>query len=125
MVPNTTFDARPMTIVNELIPIVHCFSVWKIWEELDLKAKFVALLGTTFLPQTLHRGLDQKNTIPIVGSFSVCKIWAGVESSSHLRPPPHQNNCFLKPHKPISVVQSTAVFELCKALNLAVKLAHQ
>ncbi|GFY30410.1 hypothetical protein TNCV_4066601 [Trichonephila clavipes] len=41
----------------------------------------------------------------------------GVESCCHLRQPTHKNNCFLKPHKLIPMVQSTAVSELCKALN--------
>ncbi|GFS38074.1 hypothetical protein TNIN_390451 [Trichonephila inaurata madagascariensis] len=47
VVPHTTLDAQLVAIVNELIPIVHCFTVWKICE-----AKFVQLPGTTAFPRT-------------------------------------------------------------------------
>ncbi|GFY48559.1 hypothetical protein TNIN_185701 [Trichonephila inaurata madagascariensis] len=59
VVPDNTFDVQPVTTVNELIPIVHSFTVWKICEALDLKAKFVALPETTVLPRTPNGGVDQ------------------------------------------------------------------
>ncbi|GFX79732.1 hypothetical protein TNCV_2746511 [Trichonephila clavipes] len=72
--PDSTLGAPSVTTVNELIPIVHCFTVWKICEALDLKAKFVPLPGTTALPRTPHRGVDQTTIAPVVASFSVWKI---------------------------------------------------
>ncbi|GFS34172.1 hypothetical protein TNIN_222181 [Trichonephila inaurata madagascariensis] len=75
VVPDTTFDAPPVTTVNELIPIVHSFTVWKICEALDLKAKFVALPGTTVLPRTPQGGVGQTTTIPVV-DHSLCGSFA-------------------------------------------------
>ncbi|GFY58758.1 hypothetical protein TNIN_421861 [Trichonephila inaurata madagascariensis] len=68
--PNT-LHAQPVTTVNEIIPIVHCFTFWKICETLDLKASFAPESGTTVLPRTPHRGVNQTTTTPVVGSFSV------------------------------------------------------
>ncbi|GFY58316.1 hypothetical protein TNIN_323921 [Trichonephila inaurata madagascariensis] len=125
IVPDTSLDAQPVTTVNELIPIVHSFPVWKISVALDLKAKFVPLPGTTVLPRTLHRGVDQTTTVPVVGSFSVWKICQALDLPATYDPQLIRTTVFRKPHKPIPVVQSTAVFELCKALNLTVKLVPQ
>ncbi|GFS37436.1 hypothetical protein TNIN_416801 [Trichonephila inaurata madagascariensis] len=66
VVPDSTLDAQPVTTEEEFIPTVHCFTVWKMCEALDLKAKFVPLPGTTVLPRTPHRGLDQTITVPVV-----------------------------------------------------------
>ncbi|GFY72466.1 hypothetical protein TNIN_477761 [Trichonephila inaurata madagascariensis] len=77
VVPDSTLDAQPVTTGDELITTVHCFTVWKMCEAIDLKAKFVPLPGTTVLLRTPHRGLDQTTTVPVVGSFSLWKIcWA-------------------------------------------------
>ncbi|GFU00224.1 hypothetical protein TNCV_801931 [Trichonephila clavipes] len=57
--PDSTLGAPSVTTVNELIPIVRCFTVWKICEAFDLKAEFVPLPGTTTLPRTPRRGVDQ------------------------------------------------------------------
>ncbi|GFY42702.1 hypothetical protein TNIN_147611 [Trichonephila inaurata madagascariensis] len=46
-VVSDTTAAEHVITVDERIPIVHCFTVWKICETLDLKAKFVPLPGTT------------------------------------------------------------------------------
>ncbi|GFS44682.1 hypothetical protein TNIN_93801, partial [Trichonephila inaurata madagascariensis] len=54
-----TTASEPVTTVDERIQIVHCFTVWKTCEALDLKAKFVPLPGTTVLIRTPHRGVDQ------------------------------------------------------------------
>ncbi|GFU56306.1 hypothetical protein TNCV_582401 [Trichonephila clavipes] len=123
IVLDTTPDAQPVTTVSKLIPIVHCFTVWKIYEALDLKAKFVPLPGTTVLPRTPHRGVDQTTTVPVVGSFSVWKICQALDLPATYNPQLIRTTVFRKPHKPIPVVQSNDVFKLCKALNLKVKLA--
>ncbi|GFY40918.1 hypothetical protein TNIN_384451 [Trichonephila inaurata madagascariensis] len=60
VVPDTTLDAQPVTTVTELIPIVHSFTVWKICEALDLKAKFVPLPGKCVFPRTRPKGVDQR-----------------------------------------------------------------
>ncbi|GFW28730.1 hypothetical protein TNCV_3714451 [Trichonephila clavipes] len=125
VVPDTTLDDPPVTTVKELIPVVHSFTVWKIREALDLKAKFVALPETAVLSRTPHRGVDQTTTVPVVGLFSVWKICQALDLPATYDPQLIRTTVFRKPHKPIPVVQSTAVFELCKALNLAVKLAPQ
>ncbi|GFU19476.1 hypothetical protein TNCV_4371531 [Trichonephila clavipes] len=96
-----------------------------ICKALDLKAKFIPLPGTTVLPRTPHRGLDQTTTTPVVGSFSVWKICQALDLPATYDPQLIRTTVFRNPHKPILVVQSTAVFELCKALNLTVKLAPQ
>ncbi|GFY62227.1 hypothetical protein TNIN_263391 [Trichonephila inaurata madagascariensis] len=101
------------------------FTFWKICEALDLKAKFVPLPGTTVLPRTPHRGVDQTTTVPVVGLFSVWKICQALDLPATYEPHLIRTIVFRKPHKPIPVVQSTAAFELCKALNLTVKLAPQ
>ncbi|GFY66336.1 hypothetical protein TNIN_405821 [Trichonephila inaurata madagascariensis] len=123
--PDSTLDGQPVITVNELIPIVHCFTVWKICEALDLKAKFVPLPGTTVLPRTPHSGVDQMTAAPVVGSFSVWKICQALDLPAIYDPQLIRTTVFRKLHKPIPVVQSIAVFELCKALNLTVKLAPQ
>ncbi|GFR27247.1 hypothetical protein TNCT_629801 [Trichonephila clavata] len=125
VVTDTTLDAQPVTTVDERIPIVHSFTVWKMCEALDLKAKFVPLPGTTDLPGTPHRGVDQTITVPVVGSFSVWKICQALDLPATYDPQLIRTAVFRKPLKPIPVVQSTTVFELCKALDLKVKLASQ
>ncbi|GFU52863.1 hypothetical protein TNCV_2254791 [Trichonephila clavipes] len=115
---NTTLNAQLVTTAN--VPIVHCFTVWKICKTFDLKAKFVPLPGST----PPHRGVDQRTSVPVVGSFSVWKICRALDfpvtyDQQLMR------TVFRKPPKPIPVVQSTAIFELFKALNLTVKLAPQ
>ncbi|GFY41453.1 hypothetical protein TNIN_77571 [Trichonephila inaurata madagascariensis] len=125
VVLDSTLDAQPVTTVNELIPIVHCFTVWKVYKALDLKAKFVPLPGTTVLPRIPHIGVDQTTTAPVVGSLSVWKICQALELPATYDPQLIRKTIFRKPHKPIPVVQSTAVFELGRALNLTVKLAPQ
>ncbi|GFW40991.1 hypothetical protein TNCV_414001 [Trichonephila clavipes] len=94
-------------------------------ETLDLKAKFVPLPGTTALPRTPHRGLDQIITAPVIGSFSVWKICQALDLQATYDPQFIRTNVFRKLHIPMPVVQSTAVFERCKSLNLTVKLAPQ
>ncbi|GFS63099.1 hypothetical protein TNIN_10591 [Trichonephila inaurata madagascariensis] len=64
VVPETTPAARETTICD-LVLIVPSLIVWKMCEALDLKAKFVPLLGTTVLPRTPHRGLDPTTTAPV------------------------------------------------------------
>ncbi|GFY48690.1 hypothetical protein TNIN_73991 [Trichonephila inaurata madagascariensis] len=92
---DTHLVVQSVTIVNEFIPIVHCFTVGKICEAFDLKVKFVLLLGTTVFSGTPHRGVDQTTAVPVLGSFSVWKIChTGVGSSRHLRLTVHQNHCF-------------------------------
>ncbi|GFW56529.1 hypothetical protein TNCV_1862391 [Trichonephila clavipes] len=125
VVPDTTLDAQPVATVNELIPVVHCFTVWKLCEALDLKDKFVPLPGATDLPQTPHRYVDQTVTVPVVGSFSVRKICQALDLPATYEPQLIRTTVFRKPHKPVPVVQSIAVFELCKALDITVKLAPQ
>ncbi|GFR27754.1 hypothetical protein TNCT_491 [Trichonephila clavata] len=94
-------------------------------EALDLKAKLVPLPGITDLQETPQRGVDQSTTVPVVGSFSVWKIRQALHLPATYDPQLIGTTVFRKPHKPIPVVQSTAVFELCKVLNLTVKLAPQ
>ncbi|GFV88349.1 hypothetical protein TNCV_1241621 [Trichonephila clavipes] len=53
-----TSAAIPMTTVEERIPVVHSFTIWKMCEALDLKAKFVPLPGATALPRTPYRWVD-------------------------------------------------------------------
>ncbi|GFS66423.1 hypothetical protein TNCV_3856771 [Trichonephila clavipes] len=125
VVPDCTCDAQSVTTVDERIPIVHSLTVWKICEPLDLKAKFIPLPGTTILSLAPHRGVDHMTTAPVVGSFSVWKICQVLDLPAIYDPQVIRATVFRKPHKPIPVVQSTAVFELCKELNLAVKLAPQ
>ncbi|GFW66659.1 hypothetical protein TNCV_1370921 [Trichonephila clavipes] len=115
---------KHVTVV-EHIPIVHCLTVWKICEAVDLKAKFVPLPGTLALPLTPHKDVDQTTTVPVVGSFSVWKICQALDLPATYDPQLIRTTAFRKPHKPIPVVQSTAVYELCKALNITVKLAPQ
>ncbi|GFV16128.1 hypothetical protein TNCV_3378921 [Trichonephila clavipes] len=74
VLPDSTLDVQPGATVNEFIPIVHSFTVLKICEALDLKAKFAQLPETTVLPRTPHRGEDQTTTAPVAGSFYVWKI---------------------------------------------------
>ncbi|GFY57841.1 hypothetical protein TNIN_500751 [Trichonephila inaurata madagascariensis] len=111
--PDSTLDAKPVTNVDELIPIVHSFTVWKMCQALDLKAKFISLPGTSVLPRTPCRGQDQTTTAPVVGSFSEWKICQALDLSVTYAPQLIRTTVFRKPHKPIPVVQSTAVFELC------------
>ncbi|GFU25840.1 hypothetical protein TNCV_5103861 [Trichonephila clavipes] len=111
VVPDSTLDAQPVATEEERIPIVHSFTVWKMCEALDLKAKFVPL---PVLPRTPHRGKDQTTTAPVVASFSVWKICQALELPATYDPQLIRTTVFRKPHKPIPVVQSTAVFELCK-----------
>ncbi|GFV36505.1 hypothetical protein TNCV_2260241 [Trichonephila clavipes] len=125
VVPDSNLDDQPVTTVDERIPIVHSLTVWKVCDALDLKAKFIPLPGTTVLPQTPHRSVDQTTTAPVVGSFSVWKICQALDPPVSYDPQLIRTTVFRMPHKPIPVVQSTAVFELCKALNLTVKLAPQ
>ncbi|GFY68344.1 hypothetical protein TNIN_14581 [Trichonephila inaurata madagascariensis] len=84
VVTETNLDAQHMTTANELIPIVHSFTVWKICEALDLKTKFVPVPRTTVFTRTRHRGVVQMTTVPVVRSFSVVEDLPGVGSSSHL-----------------------------------------
>ncbi|GFY57739.1 hypothetical protein TNIN_107761 [Trichonephila inaurata madagascariensis] len=67
VVQDTTLDDQTVTTENELILVVHCFTVWKICEALVLKAKFVPMPGATILVKTPHRGVDQTITVPVVG----------------------------------------------------------
>ncbi|GFY57024.1 hypothetical protein TNIN_438301 [Trichonephila inaurata madagascariensis] len=113
VVPDSTLDAQPVTTVDERIPIVHSLTVWKMCEALDLKAMFVPLPGATALPRTPHRGVDQTITAPVVGSFSVWKICQALDLPATYDPQLIRTTDFQKPHKPILVLQSTAVFELC------------
>ncbi|GFY52669.1 hypothetical protein TNIN_477921 [Trichonephila inaurata madagascariensis] len=114
-----------LTTVEERIPIVHSFTVWKMCQALDLKAKFVPLPGATDLPGTPHRGVDQTTTIPVVGSLSVWKICQALDLPATYNPQLIKTTVFRKPNKPVPVVHSPAVFELCKALNLKAKMAPQ
>ncbi|GFY76212.1 hypothetical protein TNIN_160121 [Trichonephila inaurata madagascariensis] len=125
VVPETNLDAQHVTLANELIPIVHTFTVWKICEALDLKAKFVPVSGTTVFTRTQHRGVVQMTTVPVVRSFSVWKICQVLDLPATYDPQLYRANVFRKPYKLIPVVQSTVVFELCKMLNLTVSLASQ
>ncbi|GFX45100.1 hypothetical protein TNCV_3431481 [Trichonephila clavipes] len=125
VVHTTTPAALLGTTLDERIPIVHSLTVWKMCEALDLKAKFVPLPGTTALPPTPHRGVDLTTTVPIVGSFSVWKICQALDLPATYDPLLIRTAVFRRPNKPIPVVQSTTVFELCKALGLQVKLASQ
>ncbi|GFY61911.1 hypothetical protein TNIN_219291 [Trichonephila inaurata madagascariensis] len=87
-------------------------------EALDLKTKFVRLPGTTVLPRTPHRGVDQTTTAPVVGSFSVWKIFQALDLPATYDPQLIGITVFRKPHKPIPVVQSTAVFETVQVVEL-------
>ncbi|GFX33053.1 hypothetical protein TNCV_5042211 [Trichonephila clavipes] len=60
--------------VGVQIPAVNSLTIWKMYDALDLKVNFVPLPGTTALPRTPHRGVDQTTTVPVVGSFSVWKM---------------------------------------------------
>ncbi|GFQ79093.1 hypothetical protein TNCT_731321 [Trichonephila clavata] len=73
-VPETSLAAQPVTTVDERIPIVYSLTVWKIYEALDLKVKFVSISGATALSLAPLRGVDQTTTVPVVGSFSVWKM---------------------------------------------------
>ncbi|GFS33922.1 hypothetical protein TNIN_136951 [Trichonephila inaurata madagascariensis] len=79
----------------------------------DLKAKFIPLPGSTVLPRTPHRGVDQTTTAPVVRSFSVWKICQALDLPATYDPQLIRTTVFRKPYKPIPVVQSTAAFELC------------
>ncbi|GFX79316.1 hypothetical protein TNCV_696281 [Trichonephila clavipes] len=70
-VPDTNLDAQPVTNVNKLLTVVHCFSVLEIYEALDLKVMFAPLPGTSVLPRIPHKGVDKTNIVLVVGSFSV------------------------------------------------------
>ncbi|GFS63127.1 hypothetical protein TNCV_3743621 [Trichonephila clavipes] len=125
VVPDPTAPASLVTSVEERIPIVHSFTVWKICEALDLKAKFVPLPGATDLPPTPHRGVDKTATVTVVGSFSVWKICQALDLPATYDPQLIKTAVFRKPNKPVPVVHSPAVFELCKALNVKAKMALQ
>ncbi|GFV08142.1 hypothetical protein TNCV_4786871 [Trichonephila clavipes] len=121
------FRSQPVTTVDERIPIVHSLIIWKMCEALDLKAKFVPLTGTAFLPRTPYRGVDKTTTALVVGSFSVWKVCQALHLPATYDPQLIRTTVFRKkkPHKPIPVLQSTVVFELCKVLHLSVELAPQ
>ncbi|GFY71314.1 hypothetical protein TNIN_485541 [Trichonephila inaurata madagascariensis] len=102
VVPDSTLDAQPVST-----------------------ATFVPRPGTTVSPRTPHRGVDQTTAALDVASFSVWKICQALDLPATYDPQLVRTTVFRKPHKPIPVVKSTAVFELCKALNLTVKLAPQ
>ncbi|GFY66150.1 hypothetical protein TNIN_479781 [Trichonephila inaurata madagascariensis] len=80
---------------------------------------FVPLPGATVWPRTPYIGEDQTTTVPVVGSFSVWKICQVLDLPA-LDPPLEQ--LFFGSHKPYQLGQA---FELCKALDLKVKLAPQ
>ncbi|GFY44084.1 hypothetical protein TNIN_456151 [Trichonephila inaurata madagascariensis] len=115
--------------VDECIPIVHSFTVWKMCEALDLMAKFIPTdrINSLVLELSLHRGGESNDYCPCshVRSFSVWKICQALDLPATYDPQLIRATVFRKPHKPIPVVQSTSVFELCRALNLTVKLAPQ
>ncbi|GFY73467.1 hypothetical protein TNIN_166001 [Trichonephila inaurata madagascariensis] len=92
VVPDTTLDDQPATTVEELIPIVHCFTVWKICEALNLKVKFVPQPGTTALNSTQR--CRSNDYCPCRRIILCVEDLPGVGSSSHLRPTALQNNCF-------------------------------
>ncbi|GFS46741.1 hypothetical protein TNIN_93271 [Trichonephila inaurata madagascariensis] len=119
IVPETSAAANETTL-DEHVPIVNSFTVWKICEGLDLKAKFVPLAGLAAMPRIPHRGLDQTTTDPVVGSFSVWKICQALDLPVVYDPRIVRTTNFRRPNKPIPVVKSTAVFELCKTLDIKV-----
>ncbi|GFW38447.1 hypothetical protein TNCV_1333001 [Trichonephila clavipes] len=66
VVPDSILDAQPVSTVDERIPIVHSFTLWKMCKALDLKAKCIPLPGTRVLPRAPHRGVDQMTTNSVV-----------------------------------------------------------
>ncbi|GFW40992.1 hypothetical protein TNCV_414011 [Trichonephila clavipes] len=98
------------------------FTDRKMCETLDLKAKFGPLPGTTALPRTPHRGLNQIITAPVVGSFSVWNICQALDLQTTYDTQFIRTNVFRKLRKPIPVVQSTAMFERCGCLEQGVAL---
>ncbi|GFY18896.1 hypothetical protein TNCV_3875841 [Trichonephila clavipes] len=125
VVLDTTLDSLSVTTVNEFIPTIQWLTVWEICKALDMKAKFVPLPGTTVLPRTPHMCVAVTTTVSVIGSFSVRKICQALDLPATYDSNFIRTTVFRKPDKPIPVVKSTAVFELCKALNLTAKLAPQ
>ncbi|GFT82169.1 hypothetical protein NPIL_566981 [Nephila pilipes] len=105
----TTADAA-------VLPNVHSQTEQKIYNELELQAKFLPLQGTTSL--TPHK---REAIIPVVRSFFVWKICQALDLPTTFDPLKTGANSSLKQHKtnkPIPVVHSIAVFKMCKALEL-------
>ncbi|GFU81573.1 hypothetical protein TNCV_4927041 [Trichonephila clavipes] len=106
VVPDSTLDAQTVTTGNELIPIVHSFTAWKICEAFDLKAKFVPLPRTKALPRTPHRDVDQTTTAPVVGSFSVWKICQALDLPATYDPQLIRTTAFRKKKKKKKAAQT-------------------
>ncbi|GFY58509.1 hypothetical protein TNIN_380691 [Trichonephila inaurata madagascariensis] len=123
--PDTTLAAQPVTTVEEHIPVVHSFVIWKMCEALELKAKFVPLPGATALPRTSHKGVNQTTIVPVIGLFSVWKICQAIDLSATYDLQIIRTVVFRRSNNPVPVVHSTIIFELCKALDLKAKLAPQ
>ncbi|GFY76041.1 hypothetical protein TNIN_99911 [Trichonephila inaurata madagascariensis] len=66
-VPETTPADLTVTTIDEHIPIIYSVTVWKMCEAIALKINFYPLPGTTALPQTPHRSIDQTTAVPVVG----------------------------------------------------------
>ncbi|GFY69936.1 hypothetical protein TNIN_4151 [Trichonephila inaurata madagascariensis] len=92
-------------------------------EALDLKVNFVSLTAKSNSLAS-NSTVDQTIVVPVVGSFSVRMMCQALYLPATYDPNINRTTIFRKRNKPTPVVHSTAVFQLCMALNLKAKLAH-
>ncbi|GFV18719.1 uncharacterized protein TNCV_4756061 [Trichonephila clavipes] len=90
-----------------------------------MKSKFVPLPGTTDLPRTPHRCVDQTTTVPVVGSFPVLKIYQALDLPATDDPQLIRTTVFRKPHKPIPVVHYILQYRPIRWLNSLLPLKYQ
>ncbi|GFW13992.1 hypothetical protein TNCV_4701271 [Trichonephila clavipes] len=116
VVPDSTLDPQPVPTVDERIPIVHSLTPGKIYE--------TAARNKSLVSNSTHR--CRSNDYCPCRRIILCEEdLPGLDLPATYNPHLIRTTVFRKPHKPIPVVQSASVFELCKALNLTVKLAPQ
>ncbi|GFS96757.1 hypothetical protein NPIL_412511 [Nephila pilipes] len=122
---NRVFTTLDTTADAALIPFP---TMRKTCEALELKSQLVSPQGTTTMPETPYERNDRVATVPVVRSYFVWKMCGSLDLPATFVPEQSDTTVSRKQfhvNQPVPIVNSVEVFEMCKALGLRAKLAHQ